>query len=427
MRKLLLLSALMASVASSFAQNSQSNYSTLSNGLVAYYPLNNNIFDYVNSYNLFGSNSVYTNDRFGAPNGALNFNGNSYFQSATNPYLPYGNQDRSLSLWVKCDSSLIGNNGDVEIIDYGNTINNQANQHFGLFIQGGVYGIHFMGADQDIMSTCVPDTNWHLFTCIYTNQVAQLYRDGVLLNQSPKSTFTTEGLLTVGAGYTGANGFKGDISDIRIYNRALSPNEVTALYTLESTLPTQEQDEDVAYFAATIPTNQVFCSALAANTAFASDLASTITSNPSIYGLFVGPQGPKGPVGPQGPQGFQGQAGVGSPQNLLTNTAFLQALATNQVFLNALASNVLIASKSLQTITFAPIPAQTYKPFKTLNLNAAASSKLPITYSCANPAVGTIIGNVLQLQGSGSTTVTATQVGNQYNNPATASQPLVVH
>ena len=214
------------------------------------------------------------------------------------------------------------------------------------------------------------------------------------------------------------------IGNVRIYNRSLSSGDVISLYNYEFTNlycdDTNEASSWLNYLSIALPSSSNFFSSLASNNDFAFSLLKTFTSNPSIYGIIRGPQGI------QGPQGFQGQAGVGSPQNLLTNTAFLQALATNQVFLNALASNVLIASKSLQTITFAPIPAQTFKASKTVALKATTSANLPISYTCANPAVGTIIGNVLQLQGSGSTTVTATQVGNQYYNPASAIQPLIV-
>ena len=150
----------------------------------------------------------------------------------------------------------------------------------------------------------------------------------------------------------------------------------------------------------------------------------------------IGPQGPQGvagPTGPQGPIGPQGVAGVGTPQNLLTNNSFLVDLASNPVFLSVLAksltttnSNYSIASKLNQMVTFTPIPQQTYKRGKTITLNATSSGSLPIIYTCENKNMGTIVGNVLQLLGTGSTTVTASQVGNQYYNPAIATQPLVV-
>ena len=217
--------------------------------------------------------------------------------------------------------------------------------------------------------------------------------------------------------------------------------------------------EWVSYFSSNLPNNSGFYSALTANPNFLSSLANAFTSSPSTYGILqqgpqgaqgpigltgaTGPQGPiglTGPVGPQGPAGVNGTNGATGPQGpsgangtngvfdptVLTNTAFLQSLATNQVFLNALASNFLSASKALQTITFAPIPVQTFKRFKTITLSASSSAKLPITYTCDNPAVGTFNGNVLIINGIGSANIKATQVGNQYFNPASASQSLII-
>ena len=436
----------MASVASSFAQNWQYDYSTLSNGLVAYYPFNGNFNDYSgngnNLTNVTAGISFVTN-RFGGTNRSAYISTSSDSAQSVNPIGITGNSSRTVSFWTSLNSSALPNNNSSFIVSFGNpqgpgsvfetTLRSLNGQN--VITIGGDFADNNFNIGSNIFFN-----SWHQITCIYSGAVSGelVYIDGnAFTNGNWTNYFLTNILNTPSSSlYIGANpnidsygqsALAGaSISDLRIYNRALSTNEVTALYTMESILPTQEQDDDVAYLAATIPTNQVFYTALAANTAFASDLASTITANPSICGLFVGPQGPQGPVGPQGPQGFQGQAGVGSPQNLLTNIAFLQALATNQVFLNALASNVLIASKALQTITFTPIPVQTFKPFKTITLNASSSAKLPITYTIANPAIGTIIGNVLQLQGSGSTTVTATQAGNQYYNPASASQSLIV-
>ena len=118
----------------------------------------------------------------------------------------------------------------------------------------------------------------------------------------------------------------------------------------------------------------------------------------------------------------------------LTATNKLTALATNPIFLNALAkaltttnnTNYNIASKLNQTISFSSIPIQTYKFGKTIAFTATSSSKLPVVYSCENTSIGIIHDNILLLQGSGTTTITASQVGSQYYNPASATKPLIV-
>jgi hypothetical protein len=77
-----------------------------------------------------------------------------------------------------------------------------------------------------------------------------------------------------------------------------------------------------------------------------------------------------------------------------------------------------------QTINFPAIPTQTYGAGP-LTLNATASSGLPVTYAVTSgPA--TVVGNMLTITGVGSVTVMASQAGNNFYVPATASQTFAV-
>ena len=259
----------------------------------------------------------------------------------------------------------------------------------------------------------------------------------------------------------------GKLSDIRIYNRALSSNEVAALYNLEShpycdghweNNEASEAGAWVNYFSSNLPSNSGFYSALAANPNFLSALANAFTSSPSTYGILQqGPQGIQGlqgiqgtigltgPVGPQGLkgdkgdkgdtglQGIQGPVGVFDP-TVLTNTAFLQSLATNSTFLDALSTQIKtglnnygLAVKQNQSLNFPVIPPQTLTPTSTVTMSVTSSAnQTPITYSSGNTAVATVSNNILKLIGSGSTTIIASQAGNNLYNPISVSQPLVV-
>jgi len=55
-----------------------------------------------------------------------------------------------------------------------------------------------------------------------------------------------------------------------------------------------------------------------------------------------------------------------------------------------------------------------------VTLTATADSGLPISYTIANPALGTISGSTLNITGSGSSTITAVQNGDQNHNAATS-------
>ncbi|MDP5199884.1 MBG domain-containing protein [Flavobacterium sp. DG2-3] len=56
----------------------------------------------------------------------------------------------------------------------------------------------------------------------------------------------------------------------------------------------------------------------------------------------------------------------------------------------------------------------------TVTLTATADSGLPISYTIANASLGTISGSTLNISGSGSSTITAVQNGDQNHNAATA-------
>jgi len=85
-----------------------------------------------------------------------------------------------------------------------------------------------------------------------------------------------------------------------------------------------------------------------------------------------------------------------------------------------------VVNKGAQTLKFSSIPAQTYSAGKSLTLNASSSANLPITYTVGNTGVATISNNVLLLQGTGTTTVTASQEGSDFFLPASATQALIV-
>jgi hypothetical protein len=79
-----------------------------------------------------------------------------------------------------------------------------------------------------------------------------------------------------------------------------------------------------------------------------------------------------------------------------------------------------------QTIFFPPIP-QPWLIGNVYNLEAIATSGLPVSYTSSNTNVATIVGNTLTIVGAGSVTITALQNGNEVYYPAApVSQNLVI-
>lgn len=195
-------------------------------------------------------------------------------------------------------------------------------------------------------------------------------------------------------------------------------------------------------------------SAILTNPALASALASQIATNPSIANLMV-----------KAPQtltfaAFKVQTLSGKPITLslsakssakLTPITFtsgndaVASVADATLTINgagtttitasqagstnvspATAVQTLVVNKGMQTLKFSSIPGQTYSAGKSLTLNASSSANLPVTYTVGNTGVATISNNVLQLQGTGTTTVTASQEGSDFFLLASATQALIV-
>jgi len=209
--------------------------SFLTNGLVAYYPLNGSTDDATGSgLNLTNYGAQLTADRFNVQSNAFYFNGtNNYMATATNYALPTGTTNRTLSLWAKADASITNSTGTYVVADFGSGAS--ANKAFGLLLQTKTWAVLFDGSGQDVFSTVTVDAAWHQYVCIYSNGFAQLYIDGTQYVNQSKTTSTAIGKLIVGNNINGlGNYFVGSVSDVRIYNRALASSEVAALYSVES-------------------------------------------------------------------------------------------------------------------------------------------------------------------------------------------------
>jgi BspA type Leucine rich repeat region (6 copies) len=112
---------------------------------------------------------------------------------------------------------------------------------------------------------------------------------------------------------------------------------------------------------------------------------------------------------------------IGSGSTTITATQ-----GGNSLYNPVSATQTLVVNKAAQTISFPSTPALTYAPNKTLTLKSTASSGLTNTYLIGNAAIGSIVNNVLVLIGTGTTTITATNPGNAYFLPASATQALIV-
>ena len=89
--------------------------------------------------------------------------------------------------------------------------------------------------------------------------------------------------------------------------------------------------------------------------------------------------------------------------------------------------NIIDPAKTTQTISFSEIESKTYGD-PDFDLTATASSGLSVTFTSSDESVATISGNTVNIVGAGTTTITASQSGNdEFNAAADVIQQLVVN
>jgi hypothetical protein len=209
------------------------------NGLKGWYPFNNNANDLsINANNGVVNGATPTADRFGNANSAYSFNGTSNNILVANA--PFTNAPFTISAWIKLNGSLLF---QIPIIGLGElgAVNNRCyfSPNYGA---NGTPSIGLSGAC-DITSTSNSATlnNWiHVAVTVSSYSVSGVifYVNGVAytVNSTGGSLVPfplNNNGFTIGK-HTGTNGssnyFKGDLDEIGLWNRVLTPQEITALY-----------------------------------------------------------------------------------------------------------------------------------------------------------------------------------------------------
>lgn len=209
------------------------------NGLLGYWSFTGNANDTSgNNYNGTVTGATLTTDRFGNTNSAYYFNGNSKIVCNTSN-LPISNNSRTISTWIKWDSSQAI--WDNRIVNYGSCPVFSNSGSFGLIIwdvsgNGNPVNadVHVYGCGAgDLDSNIHLDTNWHHLIGTYNGVASSIYIDGILIMTANRTINTILSQLVIGANedLSQTNGnFKGTIDDVGIWNRALTTNEISNLF-----------------------------------------------------------------------------------------------------------------------------------------------------------------------------------------------------
>jgi hypothetical protein len=224
--------------------------SFLTNGLVAYYPFNGDALDHSGNTNdcVSAGGISYGTNRFGVPSGCLQLNGVDAYVTTTN--MPLLNNAFSYTGWIKVDGS---NPWEQSFAFYG--VNDQPTTgvdqlwNFTYDPLGGPPGSQSGNPrwdfwDRSQMSYFFPvnpsrdpTKNWTFVAIVYGNGSESTFVNGVLESSSSVTLplpVIGNRRFTMGESYPVTNQvFNGRIDDVRIYNRALSTNEVAQLYAYE--------------------------------------------------------------------------------------------------------------------------------------------------------------------------------------------------
>jgi len=174
-----------------------------------------------------GNNGTLTNmdgTNFDSANGgSLEFNGSNEFVPIGSTGFPTSNSAGTLSAWARTNT-ITG--GFVFIVSYGGAGTSLA-RFLGIANSTFLFG----GYANDITASGVPLNTWFNMAGVYTGTNALMYVNGVLVSgPTAKSWNTSSGNANIGRQTNGNEYWNGNISQVSIYNRALTAAEVTQNY-----------------------------------------------------------------------------------------------------------------------------------------------------------------------------------------------------
>ncbi len=211
---------------------------SLSSGLLAWLPFSNNAIDSSGNGNdgtIIGATT--TANRFGQSNTAFSFDGISNFISLKNNNLCSATTDVSISVWVNIKNWT--NNGgylQASIIEEGSI------QHY-YHLQIGPQNqpdltkssINFQFnniAFSTLLNNPIHLNQWYNIVFTNSNKIGKIYLNGNLLIEYAGYPYGNSGCpLNLNLGKEKTWFYNGAIDDLRIYNRALTEQEITYLAT----------------------------------------------------------------------------------------------------------------------------------------------------------------------------------------------------
>jgi hypothetical protein len=208
------------------------------NGLLAHWTFDEefttNVIDQAGTYTGRVVNAQWTAGRVGT--GALSLNGTDAYMrvGAIGSALGLEGSHYTFSWWQKWN----GPNGRHQVVlamDDGEDFSG-GYQAFLFLNSPEVSLVHSDGVNQQWVPGVRTDSAWHQYAFTFDGAFLRLYKDGTVAAQQPRTTAIIQDgddPLVIGAislqNGTIVNFFNGTLDDVRIYSRALTPQEITEL------------------------------------------------------------------------------------------------------------------------------------------------------------------------------------------------------
>ncbi|MBP9109195.1 MAG: VCBS repeat-containing protein [Pyrinomonadaceae bacterium] len=199
------------------------------NGLVGWWGGNGNSQDLIS-----GNNGTLVNGATYAPGKvdqafSLNQSNSTYVDlpAATSNLL--NNSAGSISAWV--NPSAVGDNDIVAAFGTGNP-----GEGVGIGIYGNVRIYHHTSTFDWQSTTAISANTWTHITYTWDSTTERIYKDGALSESRPRNFNYVPGSARIGNGWWGdpANYFPGLIDEVEIFDRALTANEISSIYSAGS-------------------------------------------------------------------------------------------------------------------------------------------------------------------------------------------------
>lgn len=211
------------------------NAQNINDSLIAYYPFNGNANDEspnMNDGTVFGA--VLTTDRFDNENSAYEFNGtSSYIQIQDSESLHSPTNELTQAVWIYPYTwSLVGQAGVGVVLMKSNSANNQFQYRLSLGPEHINTAINNYNNAVNI-PTVINFNQWYFIVSVLKNDTVTVYVNGNFMGEGELSGPIQYNTLPleIGRDVPGAiEVWHGKIDDIRIYNRAITEEEVAILY-----------------------------------------------------------------------------------------------------------------------------------------------------------------------------------------------------